>query len=129
MDSTLVMAGIRQRDDELIKEMPPGQYADALFNFVHALLKIDEMGDYPALADPLVFEPERLFGTVPGRAAAGTRSTARPRIKGEVHKLVAECVPQDRFVLNWYDPTWDRYREYPVDFMVNGMPGRCSCTR
>ena len=50
MDSALVMAGIKQRDDELVKEIPPGQYAAALFNFVHALLKIDELGDYPIAA-------------------------------------------------------------------------------
>ena len=110
MDSALVMAGIKQRDDELVKEIPPGQYAAALFDFVHALLKIDELGDYPALANPPVVAPKR------------TGSEARAQIKDEVRELVAECVPQDRFVPDWYDPGWDRDGEYPVDFKVNGMP-------
>ena len=110
MDSILAMAGIKQRDGELVKELPSGQYAAALFDFVHALLKIDELGDYPALANPPVVASKR------------TGSEARAQIKGEVHELVAECVPQDRFVLNWHDPGWDCDGEYSVDFMVNGMP-------
>ena len=48
LDSALAMAGISQHDGQLTKPLPPGQYADAVFNFVHALLKIDELGDFPA---------------------------------------------------------------------------------
>ena len=114
MDSALVMAGIRQRDDELVKEIPPGQYAAALFNFVHALLKIDELGDYPALANPPVVAPKRI--------RSGGLSRERLHIKDEVHELVAECVPQDRFIPDWHDPGWDRDGEYSVDFKINGMP-------
>ena len=114
MDSALVMAGIRQRDDELVKEIPPGQYAAALFNFVHALLKIDELGDYPTLANPTVFASKK--------RGSGGLAKARPQIKDEVRELIAECVPRDRFVPDWHDPGWDREGEYSVDFKVNGMP-------
>ena len=114
MDSALVMAGIRQRDDELVKEMPPGQYAAALFNFVHALLKIDELGDYPTLANPTSPASKRI--------GSGGLAKERAQIKDEVHELVAECVARDRFVLDWHDPGWDRDGEYSVDFKVNGMP-------
>ena len=114
MDSALVMAGIRQRDDELVKEIPPGQYAAALFNFVHALLKIDELGDYPTLANPTALASKR--------TGSGGLAKERPQVKDEVRELVAECVSQDRFVPNWHDPRWDRDGEYSVDFMVNGMP-------
>ena len=47
LNSALSMAGIsRCDDDELTKPLLNGEYADALFEFVHALLKIDELGDF-----------------------------------------------------------------------------------
>ena len=114
MDSILAMAGIKQRGGELVKELPSGQYAAALFDFVHALLKIDELGDYPALADPTSLASKR--------AGSGGPAKERPQIKDEVRELITECVPRHRFVPNWHDPGWDRDGEYPVDFKVNGMP-------
>ena len=48
LDSALAMAGISRHDGELTKPLPPGRYADAVFDFIHALLKIDELGDFPA---------------------------------------------------------------------------------
>lgn len=50
LDSALSMAGISRRDDELTKPLQNGDYADALFDFVHALLKIDELGDFESAA-------------------------------------------------------------------------------
>lgn len=46
LNSALSMAGISRRNDELTKPLQNGNYADALFDFVHALLKIDELGDF-----------------------------------------------------------------------------------
>ncbi|MXZ90737.1 MAG: DUF1828 domain-containing protein [Chloroflexi bacterium] len=48
LNSALRMAGISRRDDELTRPLLDGDYADALFDFVHALLKIDELGDFGA---------------------------------------------------------------------------------
>ena len=48
------MAGISQHNGELTKPLPPDQYADAVFDFVHALLKTDELGDFPATRGILV---------------------------------------------------------------------------
>ena len=46
LNSALSMAGINCRNDELTKPLQNGDYAGALFDFVHALLKIDELGDF-----------------------------------------------------------------------------------
>lgn len=48
LHSALSMAGISRRDDELTKPLQHGNYAEALFDFIHALLKIDELGDFAA---------------------------------------------------------------------------------
>ena len=54
LNSALSMAGISRRDDELTKPLLDGDYAAALFDFVHALLKIDELGDFGSLTPSLV---------------------------------------------------------------------------
>ena len=50
LDSALSMAGIIAHNDELTKPLQNDDYADALFDFVHALLKIDELGDFGVAA-------------------------------------------------------------------------------
>lgn len=105
LDSALAMAGISQHNGELTKPLPPGQYADAVFDFVHALLKIDELGDFPAT------RPRRN----PGRGAPS-------QFTKEVAKLVSEVVRSDRFQIDWHDAQWDYKKEYTVDCRINGMP-------
>ena len=105
LDSALAMAGISQHNGELTKPLPPGQYADAVFDFVHALLKIDELGDFPATTP----QPAR-------------RAVPRPRFADEVAQLVTEVLPADRFEVSWNDAQWDHKREYTVDCRINGMP-------
>ena len=105
LDSALAMAGISRNDGELTKPLLPGRYADAVFDFVHALLKIDELGDFPA--------------TVPRPAR---QAAPRPRFAGEVAQLVTEVLPADRFEVGWHDKQWDHKREYTVDCHINGMP-------
>ena len=48
LDCALAMAGIALHNGELTKPLLPDHYSDDLFNFIHALLKIDELGDFPA---------------------------------------------------------------------------------
>ena len=104
LDSALAMAGISRHNGELTKPLPPGQYADAVFDFIHALLKIDELGDFPATA------------------TATRRSAPRPRFADEVARLVNAVLPNDRFEVGWNDTKWDHKKEYTVDCRINGMP-------
>lgn len=105
LDSALAMAGIARSGGELTKPLSPGRYADAVFDFVHALLKIDELGDFPAVAP----QPAH-------------RSAPRPRFAGEVAQLVTEVLPAHRFEVGWHDKQWDHKKEYTVDCRINGMP-------
>lgn len=118
LDSALAMAGISRNDGELTKPLSPGQYADAVFDFVHALLKIDELGDFPAVApQPAIRHP----GAASAPRAA-SQSVSRPPFADEVAQLVSEVVPSDRFQVRWNDTKWDHQKEYTVDCYVNGMP-------
>ena len=105
LDSALAMAGISPHNGELTKPLLLGQYADAVFDFVHALLKIDELGDFPATTQ----QPARW--TVP-----------RPRFADVVAQLVTEVLPADRFEVSWNDKQWDHQKEYIVNGRINGMP-------
>lgn len=102
--SALAMAGISQHDGELTKPLPPGQYADAVFDFVHALLKIDELGDFPATA------------------SANRRAAPPRRFADAVAQLVTEVVPAHRCEVSWNDTQWDHRKEYTVDCRINGLP-------
>ena len=107
LSSALSMAEISRRNDELTKPLQNGDYAEALFDFIHALLKIDELGD---------------FGTSNPVRSPADRTARRPRFGNEVANLVKEVLPSNRVIRNWHDPQWDHNGEYTVDFKVNGMP-------
>lgn len=106
LNSALSMAGLNLHNDVLTKPLQNGNYADALFDFVHALLKIDEMGD---------FGVEMPASRTPGG------SVRRSQVRTEVAALVNSVLPSRRVRSNWHDPDWDRNGEYPVDFKINGM--------
>ena len=116
LNSALSMAGIKRHDDELTKPLQGSDYAGALFDFVHALLKIDELGDFGAVQ----------LSQVPPALASGSmgapRQGERPDFRTEVSTLISEVLPHKRVSYNWHDPEWDSAGEYPVDFKVNGMP-------
>jgi hypothetical protein len=139
IDAILSDAGVARRDDELTKPLLPDAYADAVFIFVHALLKIDELKDVSD-AVPSVVVPERLpQSTAEGFAITfrmmGESETEvltldpptppgparRPRFKTEVFNLVGEVLPMERVTRNWCDPLWDHRRQYPVDFKINAL--------
>lgn len=82
LNSALSMAGISRRDDELTKPLQSGNYADALFDFIHALLKIDELGDF-SVPDPS-----------PGRATSMS-NYMHPRTP-DVFDYLKQCVAQRR---------------------------------
>ena len=46
LDSALSMSGITNNNSVLTKPIQPDNFALGLFDFIHALLKIDELGDY-----------------------------------------------------------------------------------
>lgn len=117
LHSALSMAGISRRDDELTKPLQNGNYADALFDFIHALLKIDELGDFGTALSALP-APIRHQCPADSDAPVGAR---RPQIRTVVSELLGAVLPAKRVSRNWHDPEWDHNKEYPVDFRINGM--------
>ena len=83
LNSALAMAGIsRCNDDELIRPLQNGDYADALFEFVHALLKIDELGDFGVAA-----QNQERVSTLPNKMHPRTPS---------VFEYLKQCAAQQR---------------------------------
>jgi len=114
LESALSMCGVERRNGVLTKPLRNGNYADSLFNFIHAMLKIDELGDFsisrsgsPSMSGPPVHPP----------SAGGLR---RPDFKTEVAGFVEGLLPDRRIVRGWYDHSWDFEREYQVDFRISG---------
>ena len=114
LESALSMCGVVRRDGALTKPLRNGNYADSLFNFIHAMLKIDELGDFSSLSSG---HPSMPDASELARPAGGS---GRPNFKSEVAGFVEELLPEQRINRDWYDHSWDFEREYQVDFRING---------
>jgi len=82
LNSALSMAGISRCNDELTKPLLNSDYAGALFDFVHALLKIDELGDFGA--------------PVPNPTRATPMSNSMHPRTPDVFDYLKQCVTQRR---------------------------------
>lgn len=87
---------VKDREGELTLTIPDGQYGDALYNFVQALLKITDVS---------YLSRERV------------KSTFMEDFRSFVH----ETVPESRFEFDWHDLEHDPDGKYVVDCRVNGM--------
>jgi len=90
----LTAFNVQDRDGELIREIREGQYGDALYSFVHGLLK---------LIDVRYLSRERV------------RSTFRADFRG----FLEAVVPAGRRSFEWYDPARDTEQNYPVDCRID----------
>ena len=88
---------IEDLDGELLLEVPDGQYGDALYSFVQALLKITDVTYL-------------------------SRERVRSTFEDDFKTLIAETVPEERRSFDWHDPDLDPRGVYTVDCRVNGMP-------
>ena len=93
----LSMFDVEDRNGELILEVQDGDYGDALYSFVQALLKI---------IDVSYLSRERVQST----------------FMEDFRALMYEKVPEQRMSFNWCDPQYDSEGIYPVDCRINGMP-------
>ncbi len=95
IDRTLLASGMENRNGELILPVPNEQYGDALYSFLQALLKID---------DVRYLSRER------------TRST----FFDDFHRVIDRIVSPERTTFNWHDMQKDPDAKYPVDCRING---------
>ena len=126
IDGAMAIGGVRVQNGELYRPVEDSEYSEALFDFLHALLRIDELG-YPnrklGTADlgygqsvtlPLSHNEESRYGS------SGSSMSMREFRRGFAD-LVMETLPEDRVSFDWNDPSWDWNGEYTVDCRVNGM--------
>ena len=81
-------------------------YSDAVFDFVHTLLLMDELSN---------FEEFSLS------ANAAQSQMPMKAFKSKFKDIIRASLPLDRVAFNWNDPRWDTEGIYTVDCMVNGM--------
>ena len=125
----LALSQAQNENGELFLPMNDFKYGEALFDFVHSLLLVDELGySEGAPASPELashfddIEEVRSFAPAPaisGPAKSGLMPMKE--FKKEFAELIRESLPQGRLHFNWHDATWDSVGNFVVDCMVNGM--------
>lgn len=126
IDGAMAMGGVRSRDGELYRPVNDSKYSEALFDFLHALLRIDELA-YPNrrpvatnLRHGQSVALQLSDSEDPGYGSSGPGMSMREFRKGFAD-LVMEVLPENRVSFDWNDPSWDSSGDYTVDCRVNGM--------
>ena len=97
ISNALSTFGVQDWDGELRLTIENGQYGDALYSFVQALLKI---------TDVTYLSRERVKST----------------FYQDFQAILTEAVTEDRRQFNWHHPQRDPNRMYTVDCVINNMP-------
>jgi hypothetical protein len=97
LDQTLTAFRIENRGGELVRALNGAGYGHALYGFVQALLKIDDI---------------RLL----------SRDRVRSAFWQDFERFVVTRVPDERRTAKWHDPRRDPDRRYEVDYRINGRP-------
>jgi hypothetical protein len=96
INRTLLSFGVQNRDGELVLPISDQKYGDALYTFLQALVKIDDI---------------RYL----------SREHARSTFIEDVRHMVRRVAsPKREVIYNWHDPVRDPPGIYPVDCKVNG---------
>ena len=119
MKGAMNMGSVVESEGELIRLVKGTNYAEALFDFVHTLLRIDELG-YPNPSYSPASSVARSQSDV-AQASMRRHSMSVQEFRESFTDLVMESLPEERINFGWYDPSWDWNGEYAVDCMVNGM--------
>ncbi len=93
----LSMFEVEDYDGELIMEIPEGDYGEALFDFVQALLKIIDVTYL-------------------------SRENVKSTFKDDFRAFLNQKVESNRMTFNWQHPVRDPKGLYKVDCRINGMP-------
>ena len=92
--NALSVFGVEDREGELRIIIRNGQYGDALYSFVQALLKISDVTFL-------------------------SRERVRSTFVEDFRALMAETIPEQRRVFDWHDPQHDPESKYTVSCRVN----------
>ena len=125
----LALSQAKEKDGELLLQVSDSNYSEALFDFVHSLLIVDELGypDKTTTSRELeshvdVFEEVTSFALAPTASMSAKRRLMPMReFKRGFADIVRESLPHHKLNFGWSDPSWDPAGNYVVDCMVNGM--------
>jgi len=93
VDSILSMYSVKNRNGELVLEIPNGEYGDALFSYVEALIKI---------SDITYLSKEQVEST----------------FIEDFQRLISKSIPEDKITFDWYDAKTDPHKTYVVDCKI-----------
>ena len=96
IDNALSMFYVEDRDGELVLDIENGQFGDALYSFIQALLKITDVSYL-------------------------SRERVRSTFMEDFRDLLTESIPEERRTFDWHDPQRDHSGLYKVDCYINGM--------
>jgi hypothetical protein len=94
---TLSAFGLQNRKGELVLPISGEEYGDALYSFIQALLKIDDI---------------RYL----------SRERVRSSFMEDFKELMVRVTSRERLSYNWHEPQRDPDAKYPVDCRINGTP-------
>lgn len=95
IDKALSMFQVEDHGGELILNISNGQFGDALFSFIQALLKISDVSYL-------------------------SREVVRSTFIEDFKSLFTDLVPEERRTFEWHDPDRDSKGLYQVDCYING---------
>ena len=96
VESALSMFQVNDYGGELVLDIENGQFGDALFSFVQALLKISDVTYL-------------------------SRERVRSAFMDDFRDFLSELVPAERRAFDWHDPIRDPEKLYNVDCHINGL--------
>ena len=97
ISNALSIFGVQDRDGELVLGVPGERFGDALYSFVQALLKINDVTYL-------------------------SREQVRSTFMDDFRSFLSQYVPEERRDFDWHDPLRDPQGIYAVDCRINGMP-------
>lgn len=96
VSETLAMFSVQNRTGRLVVPIVENNYADALYSFIQAILRISD-------------------------AAFLSRDHVRSTFMHDVQQLVTKAVDGPRLTASWHHPSQDPEGKYIVDYRVNSM--------
>jgi hypothetical protein len=96
IENSLHGFSVQNREGELVIPVSEGRFGDALYNFVQAITRVNDISFL-------------------------SRERVRSTFIEDFKALLRAKVPSDRLAFDWTSQEFDPHKKYPVDARINGM--------
>jgi len=96
IENSLEGFSVQNREGELVIPISEGRFGDALYNFVQAITRVNDV-------------------------AYLSRERVRSTFMEDFKALLRAKIPPDRLTFDWTSEQHDPHKKYPVDARINGM--------